>query len=116
MTKEHVAVTQKPQEDSNLAIVSMVLGVVSMTGPGLLLGIPAIITASIALKKKLAGRGLAIAGLVTGIISTVLSLLFFAFMAFLIMWSVAHPEELHDNRMPGGWSEREDIPYHPSQT
>lgn len=116
MTKEHVAVTQKPQEDSNLAIVSMVLGVVSMTGPGLLLGIPAIITASIALKKKLAGRGLAIAGLVTGIISTVLSLLFFAFMAFLIMWSVAHPEELHDNRMPGDWSEREDIPYHPSQT
>jgi hypothetical protein len=89
--EEHIAVAPK-QEDSNLAIVSMVLGVVSLTGPGLLLGIPAIVTASIALKKKLAGRGLAIAGLVTGIVSTVISILFCLFIMFLVMWSIAYPD------------------------
>jgi len=118
MTKqeEHVAVTQH-QEDSNLAIASMVLGVVSLTGPGFLLGIPAIITAGIALKKKLAGRGLAIAGLVTGIVSTVFSLLFCIFLAFLIMWSIAHPEETQRRQSPSdSWSEHEDIPYSQSQT
>jgi O-antigen/teichoic acid export membrane protein len=119
MTKqeEHVAVTQQQQGDSNLAIVSMVLGVVSLTGPGLLLGIPAIITSSIALKRKLAGRGLAIAGLVTGIVSTVFSLLFCIFMAFLIMWSIAHPEQTRDSQSPSdNWSTHEDMPYGQSQT
>ena len=81
------------QNDSGLAVVSMVLGVISLTGPGLILGIPAIVTASIALKKNLGGRGLSIAGLVTGIISTVLSVLFLSFLAFLIVWGVNHPGE-----------------------
>jgi len=89
--KEDVPATQA-QGDSGLAIVSMVLGVVSLTGPGLLLGIPAIITASIALKKKLGGRGLSITGLVTGIISTVVSLLFLMLMIFLIAWGASHPD------------------------
>jgi len=96
MTKEPLTATPTtlhPQPDSNLAIVSMVLGVVSLTGPGLLLGIPAIITASIALKKNLNGRGLSIAGLVTGIVSTVLSFLFLTFIAFLIIWGVNHPDD-----------------------
>jgi hypothetical protein len=105
--EEHVAVTQK-QEDSSLAIVSMVLGVVSLTGPGLLLGIPAIITGIIALKKKLAGRGLAITGLVTGIVSTVLSLLLCIFMVFLITWSIAHPEDFEDNQYRTGGSSQEE--------
>lgn len=81
------------QPDSSLAIVSMVLGVVSLTGPGLLLGVPAIVTASIALKKRLGGRGLSIAGLVTGIVSTVFSILFLLLFTLLAVWAADHPAE-----------------------
>lgn len=70
----------------------MIFGVVSLTGPGLILGIPAIILAIIALKKKAAGRGLSIAGLVTGIISTVLSLLFIAFLIVMLIVSANTPD------------------------
>lgn len=97
MTKEttHTPVTP-PEEPSSLAIVSLVLGVVSLAGPGLLLGIPAIITASIALKRKLGGRGLSIAGLVTGIISTVISLLVCLFVIFMIVWAIVRPQDFND--------------------
>ena len=114
--EEHIAVAQK-QEDNSLAIISMVLGIVSLTGPGLLLGIPAIVTSIIALKKKLAGRGLAITGLITGIVSTVLSLLFCLFMVFLIAWSIAHPGELQNGQSPTDESSTQDVsPYSQSQT
>ncbi|MDN5275218.1 MAG: hypothetical protein JWP06_1119 [Candidatus Saccharibacteria bacterium] len=97
MTKEKAPtptnVTPQPQSDSNLAIVSMILGVVSLTGPGLLLGIPAIVTASIALKRNVSSRGLSIVGLVTGIISTTLSVIFLAFLTFLVIWGINHPEQ-----------------------
>jgi hypothetical protein len=83
-------------QDSSLAIVALVLGVVSLTGPGLIMGIPAIVIAIIALKKKLPGRGMSIAGLITGIVSTVLSLIFLVFMIFMMVWSINHPEEFED--------------------
>jgi hypothetical protein len=113
--KEHVAVAQK-QEDSSLAIVSVILGIISLTGPGLLLGIPAIVTGTIALKKKLAGRGLAITGLVTGIVSTVLSLLFCLFLVFLISWGVSHPEEFENLPRHYDGSQEEELPFSQSQT
>jgi hypothetical protein len=118
MTKqeEHIAVAPK-QEDNSLAIISMVLGIVSLTGPGLILGIPAIVTAIIALKKKLAGRGLAITGLITGIVSTIISLLFCLFMAFLIIWSIAHPNNPNNEQSPtDGSSAQEQSPFTQSQT
>ncbi|HEY5695343.1 MAG TPA: DUF4190 domain-containing protein [Candidatus Saccharimonadales bacterium] len=77
--------TTQPQQESGLAIASLVLGVISMTGPGLLLGIPAIITGAMALKRNLAGRGLALAGLITGIVSTVFSILFILFIVIMLM-------------------------------
>jgi Na+/proline symporter len=118
MTKqeEHIAVSPKKQEDSSLAIVSMVLGIISLTGPGLLLGIPAIVTGIIALKKKVANRGLAITGLVTGIVSTVLSLLFCLFMIFLITWSIAHPGEFENTPRSGLPTQEEQLPFSQSQT
>lgn len=93
---EQVQPAPEKHDENTLAIVSMVLGVVSLTGPGLLLGIPAIITASIALKQKQGSRGLSLTGLITGIISTVVSLLFIAFMILLVMWSVANPDDTHE--------------------
>lgn len=99
MTKEPHSVspqpTPQPQNDGAIAIVSMVLGIVSLTGPGLLLGIPAIITAIIALKKNIGNRGFSITGLVTGIVSTVISFLFLIFMVFLIIWGIHHPDQQH---------------------
>jgi hypothetical protein len=90
MTEQtHHTTTSAPQQESGLAIASLVLGVVSMTGPGLLLGIPAIITGAMALKRKLGGRNLALAGLITGIISTVLSVLFIMFIALMIIVGIA---------------------------
>lgn len=90
--------TSSTQSDSSLAITAMVLGVVSLTGPGLILGIPAIILAIIALKKNAAGRGLSITGLITGIVSTVFSLLFIAFLIFMLIVSANTPEadQSHD--------------------
>jgi O-antigen/teichoic acid export membrane protein len=97
MTKEELTPSAKhrvsEQPDSGLAIVAMILGVVSLTGPGLLLGIPAIVTGIIALKRSNVNRALSITGLVTGIISTVLSVLFLTFIAFIIGWAANHPEE-----------------------
>ncbi len=84
------------QPDSPLAIISMVLGVTSLMGPGLLLGLPAIVLAIIALRRNAGGKNLSIAGLVTGAISTILSLLFIAFVIFLIQWSGDHPEEFYE--------------------
>jgi hypothetical protein len=120
MTKqeEHVAVSQKQEDSSTLAIVSMVLGIVSLTGPGLFLGIPAIVTGIIALKKKVTGRGLAITGLVTGIVSTVLSLIFCTFMVLLITWGIAHPEEFNNSPdwRDGSSTQDSQAPFDQSQT
>jgi O-antigen/teichoic acid export membrane protein len=123
MTKEKASTptkaTPQAQPDSNLAIISMILGVVSLTGPGLLLGIPAIVTSSIALKRNLSSRGLSIVGLVTGIISTTLSIIFLAFLAFLVVWGINHPEEFDQNYQTPGQSEQSDPSdqtYHGSST
>ncbi len=79
------------ESNNSLAIVSMVLGVTSLTGPGLLFGVPAIILATIALKKNQGERGLSITGLVTGIISTVLSVLFIIGFVLLIVLGIGLP-------------------------
>lgn len=84
------------QTESSLPIISLILGVVSLTGPGLILGIPAIVTASIALKRKQPNRHLSIAGLVTGIVSTVVSVLILTLIGIAIIWSLNHPEIFTD--------------------
>jgi hypothetical protein len=99
MTKKAETITteevpQKPR-DNSLAVVSLVLGLVSLTGPGLLFGIPAIILGAMALKKKQGERGLSITGIITGAVSTFFSLLFIGFITFLIIWGIAHPEEMN---------------------
>lgn len=93
-TKKHSGQSQEP---AIISVLSIVFGVVSLLGPGLFLGIPAIILASIALKKDAPGRGLSIAGLVTGICSTVLSLLLAALLTFLVAWAVNNPGAFDDS-------------------
>ncbi|WP_339299508.1 DUF4190 domain-containing protein [Paenibacillus sp. FSL R5-0623] len=68
------------------SIVSLVLGILSVTIPyvGILIGIVAIIFASLAFKeirvRMEQGKGLAIAGLVCGIIGTAMYVLLIAFV------------------------------------
>ena len=90
--------TVQVKPDNSLAIMSMVFGVVSLSGPGLFFGIPAIIMGSIALKRKQGERGLSITGIVTGIVSTLISLLFIGLVIFGVIWSVNHPEYRDDSR------------------
>ena len=73
--------TEPPKENA-AAIASLVLGVVSVIGMGPITGIPAIITGIIGMKNP-HNKGLAVAGLVTGIISTVVVVL--ALIAFILM-------------------------------
>jgi hypothetical protein len=86
--KHEKTTTKNPSSNNTLAIVSMVLGIVSLTGPGLFLGIPAIILAIIALKKNPADRGMSITGLVTGAVSTLLSFLVIIFFIFMMIVSL----------------------------
>jgi O-antigen/teichoic acid export membrane protein len=91
---KHATAPNPNKSDNALAIISMVLGASSLMGPGLLFGIPAIVLATIALKKDQGERALSITGLVTGIISTVLSLLLIIGIVLLFIWEANHPETM----------------------
>jgi nitrogen fixation-related uncharacterized protein len=93
-TPIEVTPTTAPQQDTSLATIAMVLGVVSLTGPGLVFGNPEIILAAIALKKQQPNRGMSLTGLITGIISTALSLIFIAIMIFAFIWAVNNPDQM----------------------
>ncbi len=101
MTKSETVVPPKNEENKKsdtLGIMSMVFGVVSLTGPGLLLGIPAIIMGAIALKRSQSERGLSLTGIITGAISTLISLLFIGLVIFGLIWGINHPEYLENER------------------
>lgn len=70
-------------EANNLAIASLVLGILSLVGMGPLTGIPAIITGFMALKNP-SGKGMAIAGLIMGGLSILLLLLILLFIIVLV--------------------------------
>jgi hypothetical protein len=97
---------QAQPANNSLATISLVLGIISLTGPGLILGIPAIITGAIALKKKQGERGLSITGLVTGIVSTVVSLLILIGLVLLFIFAAANPGEFRRDHSPAHPSEQ----------
>jgi len=59
-----------PVKGKNLSVASLVLGVLSVFPFSFLTGIPAIITGAIALVQRRLGRGMAIAGVVLGVIGS----------------------------------------------
>jgi hypothetical protein len=79
-----------PAPTNGKSIAALVLGILSIVGPyiGFLLGIVAIILSAISLKeiriRNEQGRGLAIAGLVCGIVGTVLYAVLFLFFIFFL--------------------------------
>jgi Domain of unknown function (DUF4190) len=73
--------SSRPPESSGLAIASLILGILSLVCFGLFSGIPAIICGKIGRTKirnsagSLTGSGFATAGIITGAIGTILSIL-----------------------------------------
>ena len=85
-TTSHKKTAPAADENANgLAITSLVLGILSVTGFFFLTGIPAIITGVMALRRKQRERGMSIAGIVMGGIGTLLSLLFVLAIILLVM-------------------------------
>ncbi len=86
--------THKQPESNDLAIASLVLGILSLTGMGALTGIPAVITGWMGMKNP-HNKGMALAGFITGIISivgTILIVLFFVFLMLLGVFAAAASE------------------------
>ena len=81
---------QLPQE---MAIVSLVAGILSLLLCGPIAAIPAIICGHIGMKKadrgEASGRGMAMAGMIMGYVSLVLTVLLIAIYAFFIVAVVA---------------------------
>ncbi|OAB45476.1 DUF4190 domain-containing protein [Paenibacillus glacialis] len=84
-----------PAKTNGKSIAALVLGILSVATPyiGLLFGIIAMILASISLKelkyKNEEGRGLAIAGLVCGIVGTVIYALLIAFLVVIFIFAAS---------------------------
>jgi hypothetical protein len=116
----HMTDTKKPSAETPpvisssepLPTISMVLGIASLLGPGFLLGIPAIITSAIALKKGMNNHGFSIAGLVTGIVSTLFSLFIVGFAILVVILSLSNPQYYQTQPSP----EAEELPFQSAQT
>jgi uncharacterized membrane protein len=82
--------TQHPPKENGLAVASLVLGILSVVGAGALTGIPAIITGALSLKNP-HNKGMGIAGLVMGIISTVLTILLVVIFIVILLVALSVP-------------------------
>jgi hypothetical protein len=89
MANKTTSAPVEPMTSSNgLAIASLVLGILSLTGFLFLAGVPAIITGIMSLRKGQTERGMSIAGIIMGSIGVLLSLLALMFIIFIIVLGV----------------------------
>jgi hypothetical protein len=95
---------------SGKATTSLVLGIVSLVACGLLLGIPAMIVGRQAKREiresggRLSGDGLATAGIVTGLIGTLWSILALVLVVLVFAFGAALFKECHTVDNPDGSS------------
>lgn len=82
----------KQPESNGLAVASLVLGILSLTGMSILTGIPAIVTGAMALKNPVS-KGMSIAGIVMGALSVVFALLVLLFFVLIFGLAVSLPFE-----------------------
>jgi uncharacterized membrane protein len=93
--------TQHTQQDSNgLAIASLVLGILSVTGASILTGIPAIITGAMALKNPV-NKGMGLAGLIMGAISVFFAVIIMIFIVILIFAGAFAASSMEAEDTPG---------------
>ncbi|MES2876072.1 MAG: DUF4190 domain-containing protein [Patescibacteria group bacterium] len=95
----------KQPEANNLAIASLVLGILSLTGMSILTGIPAIITGIMGLKNPI-NKGMSIAGIIMGGLSVLFALaVLLLFILLLITGAFAassfeNTDDFHDSSSP----------------
>ena len=82
----------QPQQSNGLGIASLILGVLSITIFGILTGIPAIITGAMGIKNP-ASKSMSIAGIITGAISIVFTVLVVLFFGFILAVSAGMASE-----------------------
>jgi hypothetical protein len=86
---------QSQSQEEGRGVLILVLGILGVAVLGPILGIPAWIMGRNDLKKIQEGkipsseRALTKAGMILGIISTVLGLIVFALVLFIIMWNIS---------------------------
>ena len=82
-----------PQLPQGMAVASLVAGILSVTMCGLFAAIPAVICGHIGIKQadrgEATGRGMAMAGMIMGYVSLVLTVLVIAFYIFFFVLVVA---------------------------
>jgi hypothetical protein len=112
-TTPHQSQPDPSSSDTNgLAIASLVLGILSLTGFLFLTGVPAIITGVMSLKKTQRDRGMSIAGIVMGSIATFLSLLILLGVILLVILGVTSDPTF----MPTGPSSDSSMPVESTRT
>jgi len=92
------------QKENGLAVASLVLGISSFIGFGALTGVPAIITGAMSMKNPY-NKGLGVAGLIMGIISTALTVLAILFFIMIFIFAAAAaqspvPDPLYEGSEP----------------
>jgi hypothetical protein len=93
------APVQATHRTSNgFSVASLILGILSLLGFGLLTGIPAIILGGIALKRKQPEHGMSLAGVITGSIGTLFSLLLIAFL--IAIFTIGNDSEYYNEPSP----------------
>lgn len=100
---------EKPVNDSGLPLVSMILGIVSLVTFMVFLGIPAIVLGIIGLKKyPTSNRAFSITGIITGIISTLLMILFTIFLVFAVLVGLSEASSSPSTPESDGWHDTYD--------
>lgn len=87
-------------KDDGVALASMILGITSITFMGIITGIPAVILGAISLKNP-ATRAYSLAGIITGSISILFTILFVIFIIILIAaGGFSSSQSWHSNEYP----------------
>ena len=89
--------TPKQPDNNGLAVASLVLGILSLTGMSILAGIPAIVTGAMALKNP-ASKSMSIAGMVMGGISVIFALIVLIF--FVVLFGLAASASFENSQEP----------------
>lgn len=76
------------QKENGAAIASFILGILSLVGMSIITGIPAVVAGAIGMRNP-QNKGLAVAGLVMGIISTVVTVLVILFFILVLILGIA---------------------------
>jgi len=88
-----------PPQPTGLSVASLVLGILSLLGFLVIIFIPlaGVITGHLGYRREPAGRGMALAGLITSWVGLVLALLCYAFIIFVFFFSASFYTELNQS-------------------